>query len=1173
LANAQSSGRISGTVIDATGAAVGGADVELFLAGGQKPLLTAKTSAEGIYNLIGVRPAEYDLTVSAPGFLKNTLRRITVDMARETDVPPVKLQLANLTQSIEVSGEVAGVDVATAEVSNTVSMEQIKNLPILDRDVLGIMQTQAGVASNGNSTTVINGLRTSYSNMTLDGVNIQDNYVRDNALDYTPNKLRVGQVRQVTLITSNPNAAASGGATEAAFATPSGGNEFHGELFWYNRNNHFAANDWFNNQSRIGRPFLNQNQFGGDIGGPIHKDKLFFYASYEAIRAHQQLPQDFAVLTADARAGIFTYSSGGVARKVNLLTLKGLTGVDPVMQALIAQTPSADKINNNLVGDDRNYSGYRFNQRNNELLDNVTGKADYNLSPKHAVSATYAHNRDNSDRPDSSNNYGIVPSVYNPTHADLAAVSWRWTPGSTLTNELRGGFNLTYGYFNNADNTVPYLLTGTLFTSPVNQFQTQGRTTNTYNLADDAAWQHGRHYVQFGFHFQHIGVESYDEAGVIPSYSLAMGSGQPALVRRDLPGVSSTDLATANALLATLGGYIDGYSQTLNVTSRNSGYVNKAPFLRHFFSNDYSFYVQDKWKLLPRLTVTLGLRYQLPGVVDERDSLELSPVLVGNEQNTLLSNSTLNFAGASAGRPWYNREKKDFAPNIGFAWDMFGDGKTAIRGGYSMSYVNDQSILAPESLLELNSGLQGLATDVGLSNRVSTGLPTIVLPTYKVPLTVADNYATNPLNTVGMIDPNLRHPRVQQYSIGIQHDFKGTVFEARYVGNHVVGAYRAFDFNQVVINQNGFLPDFLRAQKNGFLAQAANGTFNPAYNPNITGSQQLTVFPKLSKSPLTGVSALNDANTQFYLQTGEVGELATYLQTNSYNPANAVQFFQNPNALGTDLLTNYSSSSYNSLQLEARHHTKSGIFFEANYTWSKVLSDADGDSQNRLQHFLDLANPKIERSRANFDLTHMIKADGYWELPFGKGHKLAYRPLNRVIGGWILGGTMTWQSGAPFSVLSGRGTLNRESRSYYNTADTSLTGAQLASVVKFQMTGSGPMIISKGAINPVDGTGVAADGTPAFAGQVFFNPDAGTLGVLQRRLFDGPWTFNTDLRLKKAISITEHKKIELAMDAVNALNHATFWSGDQNINSTTFGQVTSMFFQPRVVQFGVHYTF
>ena len=430
---------------------------------------------------------------------------------------------------------------------------------------------------------------------------------------------------------------------------------------------------------------------------------------------------------------------------------------------------------------------------------------------------------------------------------------------------------------------------------------------------------------------------------------------------------------------------------------------------------------------------------------------------------------------------------------------------------------------------------------------------------------MADNYANNPFNAVGMIDPNLKHPYVEQYSIGIQHQFKGTVFEARYVGNHVVGAYRAFDFNQVVINQNGFLPDFLRAQNNGWLALARNGVFNPNYNAAIPGSQPLTVFPKLSRS------VLSDSNVLYYLQTGEVGELGNYFETNGLN--GGVSFYQNPNALGTDLLTNYSSSSYNSLQLEARHRMRSGLSFEANYSFSKVLSDADGDSQSRLQHFLDIHNPGIERSRANFDLTHMIKADGFYELPMGKGHRLRHRPLDRIMGGWIFGSTMVWQSGAPFSIVSGRGTLNRESRSYYNGADTALTGAQLASVIKFQMTGNGPMMISSSAINSADGTGVNADGEPAFHGQVFFNPGAGTLGTLQRRMFSGPWTFDIDMRLKKTVNITETKKVELLMDAFNALNHATFWSGDQNINSTTFGVVASTFYLPRIVQFGLHYTF
>jgi hypothetical protein len=151
--------------------------------------------------------------------------------------------------------------------------------------------------------------------------------------------------------------------------------------------------------------------------------------------------------------------------------------------------------------------------------------------------------------------------------------------------------------------------------------------------------------------------------------------------------------------------------------------------------------------------------------------------------------------------------------------------------------------------------------------------------------------------------------------------------------------------------------------------------------------------------------------------------------------------------------------------------------------------------------------------------------------------------------------------------------LNREARSYYNTATTSLTKSQLDQVVTFQMTGNGPMIVSPSAISKADGTGVNVDGEAAFAGQVFSNPGAGTLGVLQRRLFSGPWTFNIDTSLMKKIPVTEKLGVELRADAFNVLNHATFWSGDQNINSTTFGKVSSMFYAPRIMQFGLYVSF
>ena len=1168
--SAQIDGRISGSVVDSSGAAVPAAEVDLLLPGGKKPLLTTKTSLDGLYHFIGVRAGEFDLAVQASGFVRITLRNVAVNPARETTVSEVKLQLATVTQSVEVSAEAQGVVSTNAEVAQTISVEQMQNLPVLDRDPLGLIQTQPGVVSNGNSTTVINGLRTSYSDITLDGINIQDNYIRDNALDYTPNKVLLSQVREMTLVTSNGNAAVSGGATELAMSTPSGTNLFHGEALWYNRNNAFSANDWFNNQAGVGLPFLNQNQFGGNIGGPIKKDKLFFFGQYEAVRSHAQTPVDTSILTATARQGIFSYhDAAGTPRQVNILTQKGVA-IDPAMQALLNQVPGPQFINNNQVGDVLNVGGYRFNQRSNETRDNVTGKIDYNVSTAHAVSGTYSWNRFNSDRPDAENDYSLVPKAYNPTHANFLALSWRWTPTARLTNQVRAGFNLTWGYFLSSQQFGPYLLTGMLYSDPVNEFMPQGRTTNTYSLSDDASYQHGNHFIQFGFNGQQVKVRTYDAAGVVPTFNLAMGLGQPrtTLQARDLPGVSATDLGTANALLASLGGFIDGYSQTFNVTSRTSGYAAGAPFVRHFLMNDYAFYVQDKWKVAPRLTVTLGLRWDLPSVVDERDGLELEPILSGTAEQTLLSNATLNFVGGAAGRPLYNRDYRSFAPNIGVAWDPFGDGRTAIRGGYSIFYVNDQGIVAPENMMEANAGLQGISSETGLANRVSTGLPQIIVPSYQVPLQVSANYANDPFTTVGMVDPTLRRPYVQQYSIGIQHEFRDTLLEVRYVGNHGVQEYRSFDYNQVNINASGFLPDFLRAESNGNLAFQQNGVFNPAYNANIPGSQKLTVFPTM---PSGGF--LTDPTVRGLIQTGQVADLATLYQTNALN--GPVQFFPQPYALGSDILTNFSNSTYNSLQVEARHQMHNGMSFEANYTFSKVLSDADGDVQSRIQHFLDINNPKLERSRANFDLTHMIKADGIYNLPFGKGHRLHYKPVDRVIGGWTYSTTMTWQSGAPFSILSGYGTLNRSSggRSTYNTANVSVGGSALANVVSYQMTGNGPMIIAPSAINPANGSGVPNLGEAPFSGEVFSNPGAGTVGVLQRRMFSGPWTFGMDMTLMKMIAITERQNLQFRMDAFNAFNHATFWAGDQNINATTFGLMNSMFFSPRVMQFGLRYRF
>jgi hypothetical protein len=238
------------------------------------------------------------------------------------------------------------------------------------------------------------------------------------------------------------------------------------------------------------------------------------------------------------------------------------------------------------------------------------------------------------------------------------------------------------------------------------------------------------------------------------------------------------------------------------------------------------------------------------------------------------------------------------------------------------------------------------------------------------------------------------------------------------------------------------------------------------------------------------------------------------------------------------------------------------------------MSDAAGDAQARFEPFLDIENPQIERSRTPFDLTHSFKMNGIWELPFGRGRKfdLPNALTEAVLGGWGVSGLMTWNSGAPFSVLSGRGTLNRGGRSGQSGANTNLNKAQLDDVLTFRQTGAGPYFANASAIG-ADGRAVAADGAAPFAGQLFFNPGAGELGQLQRRMFSGPMFWNTDFQVFKTFAFVERYTLDLRADFFNLTNTPSFFIGDQNINSNTFGRITSTASGRRVVQFGLYLRF
>jgi len=1161
---AQVSGRMSGRVVDPSGAAIAGANVKLVLADGAAAVVRATTNAEGLFFLSAIRPENYDLVIEAPGFRKESIRQIKVNPQQETSLGAIKLELGAVTEVVEVQGSANIVQTSNAEVSSVITNEQLRRLPAINRSPLAMLYTQAGISTNNRSSTTINGLRPSFVNITLDGINIQDNFTRTNTLDFQPNMLLLDQIAEINVGTSNNNVGLGGGSAQINFITPSGTNKFHGAAIWSNRNNALAANPWFNNRDGVRAPFLNQNQFGGSIGGPIKKDKLFFYVNYEGIRLRQQSLANRTILSNDARNGIFTYVAGGVVRKVNVLQAAGVA-IDSAAKALLDQVPGADRINNFRTGDSseallRNTAGYSFNIRNNRTRENVTGKSDWYLTPRHSIAGTFIWNKDIVDRSDLANDYSTAPKVSNDSSPRLFSVAWRWTPTATTTNELRGGANLTVAPFATSEKFPNALVGGLLYSNPINTFRAQGRETNTYNLLDNATTVKGKHTLQYGFQFQRMYVAPYNDAGITPTYTLGISPTNPlGLNSNQLPGISAADLGAANALLANLAGLVSAYTQTFNITSRDSGFVSGAAERREFLQSNWALYLQDTWKARRRLSANFGVRFDYFSILDEKNSLVLQPRdLGGNGITALLGNPTYDFAGKAAGRPIYNTDKNNFAPSIGFAWDVFGNGKTAVRGGYSINFVNDENIVAIRNNLNTNNGLTASPTVTNLVARLSN-LPAVRPAVYKVPRTPADNFALNVQNAQGVVDPNLRTPYVQQYSFGIQQDIKGSILEIRYVGNHGVKQFRAFDYNQVNIAVPGFLDDFRRAYNNGILAQAANRGFDPAFNAAIAGSQPTPFFNRLPSGGL-----LNNATIRGLIQTNQIADLATTYQVNGLN--GDVNFFPSPYGLGMNLFTNYSHSSYNGLQADLRRRFRNGLQLQSNYTYAKVMSDAAGDGQARFEAFLDINNGKIERARVPFDVTHIIRANGVYELPFGKGH--SWNPSNavasRIVSGWNLGSVMVWQSGTPFSVLSGRGTFNRAARAGgTNTAITALNKSQLDEIIGFRQTGSGPYIVAASAIGP-DGRGVNADGAAAFQGQVFFQPGAAQIGTLQRRYFSGPWNFAYDLSVQKVTQIRESHSIELRIDAQNVFNHPTFdVGGDHTLTSTQFGRITGTGFAGR----------
>ena len=1141
----QVNGRLTGTVLDPSGAPVPAAKVEVFIGGGASALLQTVTNQDGLFTFSALRPESYDVAITTPGFARISLRSVKVDALKETSLGALKLEVASSTQVVEVSAEVQGVQLGGSELVSTISREQVQNLPTASRQLSTLFATQAGV-SDGRGPTVINGMRTSAANVTLDGVNIQDNFIRTNSLSFMPIRPTVDQISEMSIAVGNAGSTVGGGTAQVTLTTRSGTNELHGSGYWFNQNEAYNANEFFNNRGGVAKPKLNQNQVGASLGGKVIKDKLFFFGNFEGLRLKQQQTQLRTVLVPEAKAGNFLYRpTGGTVQSVNVLALRNLS-IDPTIRAMLAALPNPNSTD---AGDGILTSGFRFNAQANTIRDQFVNKWDYYLNSSNSFAVTYNRTSEYNDRPDiTARFYDKVPPNNTDATRNFVSMGWRSTISPTLTNELRGGFLKSPSIFGRAD-AVPGVIVNpsptTLFTFPTNSFLSQGRRTRTYSMQDNANWLKGKHDFSFGFQAQLTRNYVYNDGGSVATATLGLSAANTnGLTAAQLPGVSGLDLTRANDYLATLAGFVTNVQQSFYVNDATAGFAKGIGERRNFSNDTWSGYIQDRWKIRPRLTLTFGLRYEYWTVLKETNNLFLLPNSVNDNiiATVLNPNASFDFVNKE-GRPLYRPDRNNFAPTAGFSWDPFGKGKTAIRGSYGIAFFNDDALTAIRNNGNTNGGLNTTLGSFNLTNTLAN-VPSLTPTPFATPITLPSLYAVNRQVALGRPEFNLASPYAQNYTLGIQHEFKRTIFEARYVGNHGTKLLRAYDYNQVDIINNGFLADFRRVQAG---TQATFPGLAPAFNVASAANQQL-------------------------IRQGEVGTLAANTQIN--NQQGSVNFFRNPNALASNVIGNGANSTYNALQIDVRRQFR-GLIFQSNYTWSKVLSDTAGDDQSRFEPFLDFGNGALERARAPFDLRHAFKINSSYALPFGAGTRFnGNRFFNQVAGGWTVSANHSWQSGFPFSVVSNRGTLNRGPRSSgRNTAVSTLTYEEITSKVFSLNKREGVLFVNDG--YTLAGRAVNADGTAPFANQAFFNPTAGNVGNLQRRMFSGPTTFLLDMSLKKRIKFGERHSIELGADAFNIANHPAFAIGvEQDINSVNFSRITGVEGNgARFLQFSLYYRF
>ena len=938
-------GRIEGAISDPQGSAVPGAQVKVTnnLTG---QILDSVSDEKGLWSMPSLSTATYTITVSHPGFKSVTIENVKVDAGVPSTVN-AKLEVGSVSETVEVMGGAEVLQTQTATVTSTLVGRQLHDLPFTSRNLTELIVTQPGSATPGvPRSTSVYGLPQSAMNVTLDGINIQDNSNKSSDGFFNAIFPRADAIEEMTVSSAAAGADSNAeGAMQVKMVTRSGSNSYHGGLFEQHRNQDLNANAYFNNLNGTApRDHLVFNQFGGLVGGPIKRNKLFFFGHFEAF----QLPQTYTeptgtVLTPEAIAGNFRYrDSGGVVHSVNLLQLAGANGftstVDPIIGKTLSQIAS---LTNDAAGlksriatnTDYNRNNLDFQSKGGNYRRFPTARIDYNLTEKHHIEFVYNY-QTNIRRPDGVNVTTASPifpgtgNVLGGTEAGnqggiafSAVTALRSTLTPRLVSEVRFGIVGGTVIFNNGINPSDfaqwngYAPTLNFVTNP---YRTTGQTRRNTPLKQGNAnltYSRTAHLLNFGGSFTQVNAwtSSVNGTQIIPTLSFAPATGDPIttgatniFTAANFPGANATDMQTnAPALYALLTGRVGSINRSVILDDQTKQYGAFPPVVKNQ-QREFGLYFQDSWRLHSRLTFNYGVRWDRQNPPVNLNGVYTRPGYAGvwgvSGVGNLFKPGTLTgqvpvFNATAAGEAGYASRNKQFSPSVGLAWQVpsasgplgwiFGKG-AVIRAGYAINTIREDA-----STLALWGGNQGrtITLNVDPTNfPAQFGAPGSVLfrnptlPSRVAPTTPSFPLAVAAGNSVNDFSPNLKTGYVQSWDIGIQRELtRDTVIEIRYVGNHGTDLWRQINLNEINTIENGFTNEFKLAQQNLALARGCSASDPVCMSVNRSKSNQYFGLPGQAPLPMifTALAANNDATSALQIEQGQAGALANAIATNT----------------------------------------------------------------------------------------------------------------------------------------------------------------------------------------------------------------------------------------------------------------------------------------------------